>query len=519
MIDTKKKKKIFFICLGILLIIIILIYLRINKTTYAYQDNNYMGEYVLNPEWIKYTSKSDYEKGKYEVIPDKFIYKYNKENKINLLSEEVSYPSYYNLNDFGYSTYPDHQGSLGICWAYAAASSMESYLLRNGVSNIDNPIKFSTRQFDYASVHKDNITEGFNPYYVVGRNYIGSGARFNTAFVLMASGISPVRSNIFADTTDVSKKSIGEIINLDNVEYVVDSYVNYGVIGDYTSDEARENWVNEIKYHLLNYGSVAIAVKGSSVYSAGSCIHVNADKSNFLVNQNGECNETGSTGHAMAIIGYDDNYSYEYCRLDSTTTNDLSNCDNIVSGKGAFILKNSWGESYPYPYLAYTSNVDGSYGVTGVSLKNWDNNYDMTKENDSSYKYKLSSVTYYKSENFTERLKKISFYSNTSDVTDYEIYVSVNGDDNYEYVDNVISDKVGLNSLVIDKDILLNKNKFSIKITSLNGYVSNIYAFTLDDYSSSDIKIDTVMKGNNEYEFMLVSYLFILLLKIFLMVV
>lgn len=71
----------------------------------------------------------------------------------------------------------------------------------------------------------------------------------------------------------------------------------------------------------------------------------------------------------MAIIGYDDNYTYQYCRLDSTTSNDLTNCDNIVSGKGAFILKNSWGNSYPYPYLAYTSNVNGSYGITGVSKK------------------------------------------------------------------------------------------------------------------------------------------------------
>lgn len=505
MININNKRKVIFIYLGIIIIItIIAAYFKTNNTTYAFQEDNYSDEYVLNPAWVEYTNLSNEEQAAYEVIPEQFIYQYKKSNNktTNLFRTSSNYPEYYNLRDEGYTTSPDYQGSLGICWAFAATNSMESYLLKNGISNINNPIKFSVRQLDYASVDKDNLTEGFNPYYIFGRSYIGSGAKFNTAFILMSSGISPVTTDKFADSiTDTSKKSIGEAINLDNVEYVIDSYVNYGVVGDYTSTEERESWIKEIKEHLFNYGAVAVAVKGSSVYSAGSCIHVNADRTNFLVNQNGECNETDKIRHAMTIIGYDDNYTYEYCRLSSSTTNDLTNCDNIVSGKGAFILKNSWGDAYPYPYLAYTSNVEGIYGVTGVSLKNWDNNYDTTKTNVSSYAYKLSTVTYYKSKKFSEKLKKISFYSNSSSDTDYQIHISANGVEDYTQIGTVTTNKIGLNSFYIDKDILLESDKFSIKITSADGYVDKIYAFTEYVNKTEEIQIDTVIKDQKEYEF------------------
>ena len=500
----KNKKNLTLIFLSILFFALVVIYLGVDKTTYAFQSDSQFGEYVLNPEWVEYSHLSLEEQARYEVIPEKFIYQYQKDNssKISLFSaREENYPEYYNLNDDGYSTPPDYQGSLGICWAFAAASSVETYLLKNGISNSKNPIKMSVRQLDYASVQKEYITEGFNPYQMAERIYPGSAARFNTAFLLMSSGISPVTTDKFTDSiTDTGKKSIGEVIHLDNVEYVVDSYINYGEIGDYHSKEERESWIKEIKNHLFQYGSVAISVKGSSPYSAGSCIHVSADRTNFIVNQNGNCNESGDGGHAMAIIGYDDNYSYQYCRLDSTTTNDLTNCSNIVSGKGAFILKNSWGESYPYPYLAYTSNVNGSYGITGVSKKDWDINYDMTKESEGTNEASLSQITYYKSNQMKEKLKKVSFYSVSSGEKEYQVYVSSDGSDQYQLIGKLTTDKVGLNSIHLDQDISLNGDKFSIKITSSNGYIDKIYAFTKSDTNNDKLKVDTIIKNQKNYE-------------------
>ena len=499
----KLKKNKILILLFFVFVVVVFNSLGVDKKSYAFNtEYNYIGDYILNPNWVEYMDLSDEEKSHYEVVPEQFIYQYKKkESPINLFSLKSKYPEYYNLNDDGYSTSPDNQSSLGICWAFAAMSSLESNMLKTGLSNIDNPIKFSVRQLDYASVHRSYVQEEFNPYYVYGRTSPGSGGIISTGFTLMETGISPVtteRYEVF--NVDRTIKSLNQTFNLEDVEYVVDSYINYGTTGNYTTDEERATWVNDIKDHILQYGSVAIGLIGATPASAGSCIYVDNMSKNFILNVSGDCNPSDkAAGHAMAIIGWDDNYEYEYCRLESSTTNDLSNCTNIVSGKGAFILKNSWGEYYPYPYMTYSSNVDGAYGVTGVSLKNWDKNYDRTKEYDASYDHKISTITYYKSDKIKEKLKKISFYSNSRKELLYQIYLSSNGSDNYALLDTVSINTIGLNSIYVD-DVLLTSDKFSIKITSDDGYVDKIFAFTENLDNIENVVIDTVIKTGTEYE-------------------
>lgn len=503
MVHIRNKKKQILILLFFIFTVVTFIFLGLDKKSYAFDyESNYMKDYVLNPAWVEYMELSNEEKSYYEIIPEKFIYRYKKvKSPISLFSLKSSYPEYYNLNDYGYSTTPDDQSSLGICWAFAAMSSLESNMLKTGLSNITNPIKFSVRQLDYASVHSSYIEEKFNPYYVYGRTMPGSGGLISTAFTLMETGVSPVTTDHY-ETFNVDRtiKNLKQTFNLDDVEYVVDSYVNYGATGNYTTEEERESWVKDIKNHIINYGSVAVSLTGSTPASAGSCIYVDNTSKNFILNVNGDCNPPDkAAGHAMAIIGWDDNYEYNYCRLESSTTSDLTDCNNIISGKGAFILKNSWGEYYPYPYMTYESNVDGAYGITGVSLKNWDKNYDRTKEYDANYEPKISTISYYKSSNVKEKLKKISFFSNNREENLYEIYLSSDGSDNYILLDSISTDEIGLNSIYVD-DILLPSDKFSIKVTSDNGYVDKIYAFTENVNNIEDVMIDTVIKTGTEYE-------------------
>ena len=497
---TRKKREVTFLVL--ILLTLFTAYIKMDNSTFALEEESNFGDYVLNPAWVEFTSLPAEEQQKREIVPEKFIYNYKAKNAktVQIFKAKSSYPERYNLNDYGYSTYPDNQGTLGICWAYATASSIETNLLRTGISTITNPIKISIRQFDYASIHSDFIKENYNPYHILGRVYPGSGGLPNTGFILMSSGVSPVTSDKFFDSSsDRSAKSLQEVFNLDNVQYTVDSYVNYGSLNDISSKEDREEWISNIKDHIMNYGSVAASFTGSTPDSAGSCINVDNVNSSFLLNVNGDCNPPDKyAGHAMAIIGWDDNYSYKYCRLKSSTTSDLTNCDNIVSGKGVFILKNSWGEYYPYPYMAYSSNVDAAYGVTGISEKNWDNNYDTTKVYDSDFAFKESSVTYYKSSDFKEELKKISFYSNTDDNMDYNIYLK-EGTGDYTLIGTVKGGNVGLYSFKPDKKLVLNSNSFGIRITSDKGYIDKIFAFTENTDKNDTIRVSTSLKVQKEY--------------------
>lgn len=481
----------------LIIIIIISIIIIINKS-FALEENNYKGDYILNHKWIEYMELSDEEKALYQIIPEKFIYQHKNE-QISLFRLRNTYPSYYNLNDYGWSTYPEAQGSLGLCWAFAGLSSVETNMLKTGLTNINNYKNLSERQLDYVSVNSKHITEEFNPYSMAIRDYPGSGAYQNTAFVLMATGISPVTTEKFGEYNTIQEiKSLKEILNLNNIEYVVDEYINYGSIKEYSTDEERDSWVKQIKQHVMNYGSVAITSIGTLAGYGGSCLYKDLTN-NYLINVRGECNPSDKNNiHAMAVIGWDDNYEYKYCRLNNETKKDLTNCTNIVSGKGAFILKNSWGNTYPYPYLAYKSNVDGAYGVTKVSQKNWDTNYDYTKTSESNYEYKISTITYHKSSQIKEKLEKISFYSNSRNLTNYDIYVSPNESDNYIKVDSIETNNIGLKTIYID-NIELEKEKFKIKIESDNGYIDQIYAFTSYIDKKEDIIIDTIIKTGTEY--------------------
>ena len=457
----KKLNKKIFISL-IIIILIISIIIIINNQSLALEETvSYKGDYILNHDWIEYMELTEEEKLLYEIIPEKFIYPHKK-SQISSFKLRNNYPTYYNLNDEGLSTFPEAQGSLGICWAFAGLSSVETNMLKTGLIDINNYKNLSERQLDYVGVNSSYITEGYNPYSIPTRTYPGTGAYPNTAFVLMSTGVSPVTTEKFGEYNTLQDiKSLKEVFKQDNVEYVVDEYINYGSLQDYSTDEERESWVNDIKHHIMNYGSVSLNTIGTLAGYGGSCLYKDSTN-NYMINVRGECNPLDKNNlHAMAVIGWDDNYEYEYCRLEDETTNNLTNCTNIVSGKGAFILKNSWGTTYPYPYISYKSNVDGAYGVTKVSIKNWDTNYDITKSSDSNYEYQISTITYYKSSQIKEKLEKISFYSNSRNLTSYDIYVSADESDNYIKVDTIETNNIGLKTIYVN-NIDLEENYYKI---------------------------------------------------------
>lgn len=449
---------------------------------------------TLNPAWIYYNSLPPEKKLEYNLVPEMYLTELDNEVSVGI-SDEFQFgasasDSYYNLKNHNLTLAPKDQGSTGLCWAFSALASTEGNMLKTGMSSYSSPVTFSIRQLDYATVNKSYITEGYNPYAESIRTELLSGGYGSTAYGVLESGVGPVTVNRFgAWNINTTKKSLNDVINVNNIDYAITGYANFGSITTASSTSSRNSWISLVKQHIIKYGEVAVGSIGPQSYYAGSCLYYDSANSIYLINDDGNCNpSTSANGHAMTIIGWDDNYTYKYCKGYNTTSSNLSGCSNIVSGTGAFILKNSWGSSVQYPYLTYTSNIYFANGTTGVESRDWDVNYDHTKQRE----WTSSGNTYivkYKKGTTAESLKRISFSSLYRNVT-YTVYVSNDGS-SYKSLGTVgATTYAGSYSVDVSNYSLPNK-EFYIKVVASGGGINSINAFTSYSTSTSSIVIDT----------------------------
>ena len=90
MVHIRNKKKQILILLFFIFTVVTFIFLGLDKKSYAFDyESNYMKDYVLNPAWVEYMELSNEEKSYYEIIPEKFIYRYKKvKSPISLFSSK-----------------------------------------------------------------------------------------------------------------------------------------------------------------------------------------------------------------------------------------------------------------------------------------------------------------------------------------------------------------------------------------------------------------------------------------------
>ncbi len=504
----------------------------------------------INPEWIKYIKLSYEEKIKYEAIPEKYIYVYNEDNisnikKYNSKSKilKKALPTYYNLDNLENKRYVNSsskdQKSLGLCWAFAAIGSVESNVLHNGIMGIDEMINkcdgnqdsiyckykndeeinekyknnlmndnatFSERHVDYVltkpseakAYDRDGlyeaILEKYNPYNTNRR--FGEGGSFDTAARLFGYGIGPYRTlNEWEKyNTNLIPVSLYQLYDSVSDLYQVTDYYNYPSMPK--NQTLKEEWMRNLKNYIMKYGSVYVSTVAPQISSAHACYYydtkynVDGQKKYInLINYDGKCGKGSIGGHAMQIIGWDDNYTFGYCKADNyakdyTKEYCESNGYTWTEGKGAWILKNSWGTSRTYPYLSYISSFYSISGVRTVSISDYDNSYNNVNNNNKyDYSYvsnngKKATMYIYKytKTKSPEYLTKINVKYNTTN-TPYSVYIS-NDNINYELVDSGTVDYPGLRTYYIDNYKLTNKD-FYIKV--INYSASYVNAFTKNE--------------------------------------
>lgn len=442
----------------------------------------------LNPIYVDYLTYNEEKKEEIDVIPDTTVIDYvgdtTKEDKV--------IPSSYDLRNVDGKNYVSpvgNQGSLGLCWTFSTTGAAESYLLKRGDTSYNSSSTlFSQRQIDYATAN-NGIKDYKSEYKSFIDRGLGDGGNFFVSTVALANGVSLYNSNNFKaySDTDFEKMELMDVLSYSKSDYEVNGTINMPINAYRASDDnltadekvERENYLNSVKSYLMKYGAAYV-----STYMG--CSHNDSTLNSTLIDAYA-CSFTG--GHAMSIIGWDDDIEYKYCVNNNQHYSYNSNCSEVVSGKGVWIIKNSWGNyNTPYLYLTYDSYSSSISFITDMSSKdekNWDNNYILGSNvsNGKDMLYRMYSTKL----KGNEKLEKIKFMTNSID-GEFDVLVrDVNG--------KIITKKVSSStpSLVTvdfsNDNVVLNTNSLAqIKASnSTSVFIDNVSFFTSNTTDSVSV--------------------------------
>ncbi len=250
-------------------------------------------------------------------------------------------PSKYDLRDYNQVTPVRSQKSSGNCWSFTSLAALESCIL-----------KASGQSFDLSEENMKNIMAYYSDY---GWNLEpNKGGYDDMGVAYLVSWLGPFEENLetFSDYTVLSPV-LNSTIHVQNVIYLTRT--------DYTDNDA-------VKEALIRYGAVA-----TGIYYSGS----------YMKSDSYYYSGTSGPNHAVTIVGWDDNYS-------------KNNFRTAAPGDGAWICKNSWGETWGNKGYFYVSYYDkncvrlGAYDKSTYTVILND-----TLHFDKNYQYDIIGITDY----------------------------------------------------------------------------------------------------------------------------
>ncbi|MBP1910713.1 lectin like domain-containing protein [Methanolobus bombayensis] len=383
---------------------------------------------------------------------------------LELSGSEISYPSRYDLRDENGVTAVRDQARAGSCWAHASIASLESYLLYN-----------RSETWDFSENNEKNVLaysyqNGFDRDADGGGNALLASAYFTRWDGPVLESDDPYNDLSGASPSNIPvSKHVQEVLFIPMRQSELDN--------------------DEIKFALQQYGAVHVSM---SWYEDA----YNSSFSSYYYN-----GSSSGGGHAVTIVGWDDNY-------------DRNNFTSVASGDGAFIVKNSWGDSWGddgYFYVSYNDAKFGRRTISAVFTAENVSNYDRIYQYDELgwiTSYGFYNTTGYGANIFTaltnETLEGVSFYTtNSNSFYNISVYLDpVSGPINSSgpvSVQNGTIAMAGYHTIDLDTNVSLNNGQnFSVVVRfttptynyplpieyPISGYSSNAHAEAGESYVS-----------------------------------
>ena len=377
---------------------------------YTFYNQNYtiVNNFYENNSASEYNDT--YEKSDLIIIADNYTF-----FRAVLNDDEIdTLPSYYNLADYGLVGTVKNQGSGGNCWAFATMASLESAVLKaiyemnrsgliynyseyDGILELLNNGENLSDVIDFSEENMKNLAALYSPY---GWNReTNAGGTDDTGVCYLVSWLGPIYE---ADDIYSPKSILSPVLNsFMHVQNVV-----YLKRDDYTDNDM-------IKQAIMDYGAVFTSVR---MYDENHN-RLFASNSNMTYLYYNGTNKT--CDHAVSIVGWDDNMEIPG-----------------APDKGAWIMKNSWGDwgkNHGYFYVSYydvccpkIGVVDACFAIVLNDTIKYDKNYqyDIAK---TDYFFNTTDTVWYKNI-FTatdnEFLSAVSTYFEKP--SNWELYVYVN---------------------------------------------------------------------------------------------
>ncbi len=297
----------------------------------------------------------------------------NSASIINVDSSERKLPVSYDYRRVNRDPQVKDQGEFGTCWAFAALTALEASLLPE-------------EELDFAEDHM-TLRNSFS----FTQN---EGGEYTMAMAYLTSWQGPVLEEDDPYGDGESPEGLTAVKHVQEIQVL----------------EGKN--FERIKEMVFKYGGVQSSLYMPLSNPSSNSEYYNAD--NYAYCYIG----TEKPNHDVVIIGWDDNYPKENFNLD-------------LEANGAFICRNSWGESFADNGTFYISYYDTNIGIHNVVYTKIEeaDNYDSIYQADlcgwvgllgygkeSSY---FSNVYTAQSD---ENLKAVGFYATDKD-TEYEIYL------------------------------------------------------------------------------------------------